>query len=858
MADKPIKGVGSIDADQFKFSLDGLATYEQFERLLKLTKAYTTKGMSPTQILELNKSLEDLTQNTEKQSDEVKKSTKQEKKKAETTKSAQDALQDLSSIAGVTRSSFAAIGAQVGSFGISVASLVGAVMAMSTDTAQGLQMGIGGQLADFAIAAKTAGIGTGAFTTALKETGGAFAMLGVNASDGSKQFGALVSNVRTATASVGNLGLSNDELAKFTAHQLKVAIQQGFKGRAAAQLVERNSKVFAESIYEMSEATGKTVTELAGAALKLGGDPLVASYIASSKQFGAQISESAKQFAINIRGVFGEMGEVLAADALKSALSGLPFAITNSGKSMLIASSSLYSEFERQAQIVRQGGKLGEADAKRMRDIALREVEARGDQIRTMSMLEGPAGESARQILKLSEEARTYNDQANVQKRKEAETSKKFVEATNKLTARLQEVAIPILESINSIDFAEFTNVITDAVTALKDFISVFSWIGKKITEFDLGGSIGKVAGTIAALTLLTGGLKVVASLFKLVASPLTMLLNIFRKGAGGVPRPGGLPDPLSSSIPMDVPDGKPKSSTGRGNKPGIGIGSGMEKITESLGKTIKSFADGIGSAIGSIATGIGNAIGGILEGLATGISAFAKPLFLAGAAKLSVGIVLIGGAVAGATWMLGKALPTFAEGIKAFGDIDGDNLINVAKGIGAVGLALAVMGAGMAVGSITSLGTGILGLFGAKGPLEKIKELVPISDQISAIGTGFKNFGDGLMVMANALAKIDTAKLETIKGQLIDLNRNAPGVVSARPTSATGPNATVDIMRTQASAVDQNNLRRSETDGLLRQNNKLLEAVADNSGAQIGISSRTASDTAETARYTRQQVLNA
>ena len=74
------------------------------------------------------------------------------------------------------------------------------------------------------------------------------------------------------------------------------------------------------------------------------------------------------------------------------------------------------------------------------------------------------------------------------------------------------------------------------------------------------------------------------------------------------------------------------------------------------------SAGKGFGEAIGNIGKGLGTGIGGILKGLAAGLKAFANPSILVGAAILGGAIVAIGAGIAGAAWILGKALPTFAE----------------------------------------------------------------------------------------------------------------------------------------------------------------------------------------------------
>lgn len=156
-------------------------------------------------------------------------------------------------------------------------------------------------------------------------------------------------------------------------------------------------------------------------------------------------------------------------------------------------------------------------------------------------------------------------------------------------------------------------------------------------------------------------------------------------------------------------------------------FGGGGESSTGSSPRGRANAGRGAGNAIGNIGAGIGKGLGGVLKGLAGGISAFANPTVALGAAGLAAAIVLIGGAIAGATWMVGKSLPTMAEGLKSFEALDGAALIDAGKGMGAVALGMAAFGAGSAVAGlgnlVGSVASGIAGLFGAEDPLEKIKK---------------------------------------------------------------------------------------------------------------------------------------
>jgi hypothetical protein len=152
-------------------------------------------------------------------------------------------------------------------------------------------------------------------------------------------------------------------------------------------------------------------------------------------------------------------------------------------------------------------------------------------------------------------------------------------------------------------------------------------------------------------------------------------------------------------------------------------VGAGIQKLLTGVARGFAEF----GKTVGEIGKGIGKGLGGILEGLAKGLGAFANPQILIGAGILSGAIVVIGAGIAGATWLVGKALPTFAEGMQKFAELDGNNLIQVGKGIGAISLAMAAMGASSVVsglgGMLGGLAEGITSLFGGKTPFDKLQE---------------------------------------------------------------------------------------------------------------------------------------
>ena len=110
-------------------------------------------------------------------------------------------------------------------------------------------------------------------------------------------------------------------------------------------------------------------------------------------------------------------------------------------------------------------------------------------------------------------------------------------------------------------------------------------------------------------------------------------------------------------------------------------LGGGGDK-----GGPLDALKGGGGSAGGGgMLAGMGTA----LKGAAGGLRAFANPMVIAGAAGFGVAIAAIGAGIAGAAWLVGKALPTLAEGFMKFTEIDGAKLGSSAFGIAKLGLGL-------------------------------------------------------------------------------------------------------------------------------------------------------------------------
>ncbi|MDP6586955.1 MAG: hypothetical protein QF535_20040, partial [Anaerolineales bacterium] len=189
-----------------------------------------------------------------------------------------------------------------------------------------------------------------------------------------------------------------------------------------------------------------------------------------------------------------------------------------------------------------------------------------------------------------------------------------------------------------------------------------------------------------------------------------------------------------------------------------FGGGDGGGGIGGMIGGIGKGLA-GLGKGIGGLGKGIGKAIQGILSGIAQGLIQWANPAVGIGAGIFAAAILAIGAAIAGAIWLTGKALPTFAEGMKSFEDLDGEKLISAGKGMAAVAGGMAAFGAGSAVAGLGSLvggiTSGIVGLFGGDTPLEKMQKFQEYNFDEKKI----KENADSMVAYGKAMAVMGAAQ---------------------------------------------------------------------------------------------------
>jgi len=198
-------------------------------------------------------------------------------------------------------------------------------------------------------------------------------------------------------------------------------------------------------------------------------------------------------------------------------------------------------------------------------------------------------------------------------------------------------------------------------------------------------------------------------------------------------------------------------------------------------GKKLMSYLPGMGGGgggpgiLGKAGAGAGGLLGGAgagMKGLAGGLKAFANPQTVIGATAFSASIAIIGAGLAAATWLMGGALEKFASGLGAVGEVDGKNLMAVAKGSTALAGAMAVM----SVGTTASAVTGFFGKIFGSGPENFAKNLNKTLDEldknkIDMYANSLENLGNAMTSLRSGMTGTITASSSSTGDKLDRLN---------------------------------------------------------------------------------------
>jgi hypothetical protein len=314
-------------------------------------------------------------------------------------------------------------------------------------------------------------------------------------------------------------------------------------------------------------------------------------------------------------------------------------------------------------------------------------------------------------------------------------------------------------------------------------------------------------------------------------------------------------------------------ASGGEGGGIMAGIGAGLKAL---------------GGGLGGLGKGIGVGIQGLLTGIAKGIAAFGNANVLKGAAAM----IILGGAVfvmgkalkefegldwetigkgmvavagfgaigailgtvaaplalgagalgllGGALWVIGKAMAAVGEGFEAMtsglerlSQLDASNLLGVAAGVGALGLAMAAFGAGQAVAGLGQL-VGNLLTIGQDSPVE---QLIKIGEK----GQGVKDAAEGMEKLGtamNSFSKIDKKSMEAIndfpwlKATAFVAAGGSMSVDGSKVYNASKGNADADAAKSGASG-SQTNVVNAPTTNITKQTQIIKSPIRNQESSQ-------------------------
>ena len=194
-----------------------------------------------------------------------------------------------------------------------------------------------------------------------------------------------------------------------------------------------------------------------------------------------------------------------------------------------------------------------------------------------------------------------------------------------------------------------------------------------------------------------------------------------------------------------------------------------------------KSPLPSVGKKVGAGSGGLLAGMGGGLKGLASGLTAMANPATLLGAANLGLAITAVGAGLAAATFLMGGALEKFSSGLKGFSEVDGGNLLQVAKGTLALSGAMAAMGVGSAAGAVTGFVSKIFG-GGSENFAKNLNKTLDELDKskIDMYANSLENLGNAMTSLRSGMVGSTTASASATGDKLDQLNNTMEQILMA------------------------------------------------------------------------------
>lgn len=167
------------------------------------------------------------------------------------------------------------------------------------------------------------------------------------------------------------------------------------------------------------------------------------------------------------------------------------------------------------------------------------------------------------------------------------------------------------------------------------------------------------------------------------------------------------------------------------------------------------------GGAAGGLLGGLGKGAGMAIQGIGAGLAALGSqaPMILLGATAIGGAIALIGAGIAGATWLTGSALSTFTSSLKEFETLDSTKLSALGGAIADIGAGLSLFAGGTALQSASGIGDSIAGIFGMDTSFtDKFKEFEEMAStsSYSSENSVFVKMATDVDLLATAITNLN------------------------------------------------------------------------------------------------------
>jgi len=564
----------------------------------------------------------------------------------------------------------------------------------------------------------------GLLTKGVDSLGSNIRGLGLSASQGVETFGKMIDYGDSALAGYRKLGLTQEDVINMTAKYVEIQVTSGANMRKPINQLQAETKEYMDGLIKLAELTGISTKKSQEAQEQALADANFNAFInkLESDRDAATAAGNTEEAARleNMRKAKMEIATYAQATYGSAKATAILQAISTQGE-------TIYTE--NVAALERSGIHITEINAETNRGnsqlarLRAENVQAVDNIRRIYGDLESAAGQVSigyQQDLLIDNESRAAAARDSLLRNTEGLTAeqnkaaqieaqlKAAMEAEEGIMAEIADIAENERKLRVAIDplLKELQELVNSIWTRLPNVQNIITYV---TTNFDQITAIVK---------------------------PLAITLGAIVGGAVAIKVAGDIKNALSSIAGIFTGGNKPVGSAGRAayiEISGAGGEGGGGRYRDAKGRFARAPASGGGS-------------GGV-TGALTYASANAGSIVKGGAA-LAGAFALIGGGAAASIWIVSKALPVFADGMKSFNKVNGANLASV--GLGLLGISAgATMFAG---GAALSMLTALAGKFGVKGPLELAADQLIAFQKLPIDASKVKANGEAALSFAAAI----------------------------------------------------------------------------------------------------------